>query len=236
MKAVAGAMLLALMAAVLTVVPSAAAATRECNGLQICVPIAGPWVVVPTGGATRTTVQFQLDCPRGYVVGGLDAELTSRSIDISFAATLGSPVNPGISTSRTVVFSATYVGSDARALASMRPHIGCIPLTGGGGRVPTAASAIFRPGQPTTRRTRTVQIRVGSTRVVQACASGERLISASHAVGFYSQRPPSAALTAAVRTRQTVGNGRIVVVAQSAPVISSAPAVVQVGAVCAGGK
>ena len=130
MRLAASAIVLGLVAAALAVVPAASAATRECNGLQVCVPVAGPWVVVPAGGAQRTTAQFELNCPRGYIVGGLDAELSVKAIDVSFAGTLGSPVNPGITTSGTVVFSATYVGGDARATASMRPHIGCIPASG----------------------------------------------------------------------------------------------------------
>ena len=149
-----GAVLLALGAAALTTANPASAATRECNGLQICVPVAGPWVVVPTAGAVRQRVEYQLDCPRGYIVGGLDAELSTQAIDVSFSGTMGSPVNPGITTSGSAVFSATYVGTDSRAAASVRPHIGCIPTSGGGGRTPTAASAVFPPGRPTTRRVR----------------------------------------------------------------------------------
>ncbi len=98
-----------------------AGATDECRGLQVCVPVAGPWVVVPTARELpRTTVRFQLSCPEGHVVGGLDAELTDRAIDVGFAARLGSPVNPGVSTERAALFSATYVGATARA-ASFRP-------------------------------------------------------------------------------------------------------------------
>ena len=228
---------LGLVGAALTVAPAASAATRECNGLQVCVPVAGPWVVVPTGGATRATAQFQLNCPRGYIVGGLDAELSVKAIDVSFAGTLGSPVNPGITTSATVVFSGTYVGGDARAAASMRPHIGCIPASGGGGRVPTMVNAsVFPPGHPTTRRTRTVTVLPGSTRVVQACASGERLITASHAIGFFTARPPAAREIAAVRTRQTVDGGRVTVRTEAGLTIVNERAVLQVGAVCAGGK
>ena len=45
--------------------PSApAGATNECRGLNPCVPVAGPWVVVPVGhGASRPQVQYQLTCP-----------------------------------------------------------------------------------------------------------------------------------------------------------------------------
>ena len=54
-------------------------ATDECRGLQICVRVHGPWVVVPSRlGSARAPVQFQLTCPRGFVVAGLDAQLSDR--------------------------------------------------------------------------------------------------------------------------------------------------------------
>ena len=152
----------ALSAVALIVVSTASAATHECDGLQICVPVAGPWVVVPHG-TPRKPVEYELGCPRGYIVGGLDAELSSPSIDVSFAGSLGSPVNPGITTFRAAVFSATYVGLDVPTAVSFRPHIGCIPASGGGGRVPTAASPVYPPGHPATRRVQTVPLQPGAS-------------------------------------------------------------------------
>ena len=229
------AVVLAASGAALTSARAATAATHECDGLQICVPVAGPWVVVPTGGTPRARVDYQLDCPRGYIVGGLDAELSTRAIEVSFAGSLGSPVNPGITTSRAAVFSARYTGLDTRAAASVRPHVGCIPASGGGGRVPTMASALFPPGHPTTRRVRTVRVRPGTSTVTQACASGERLIEATRAIGFYTQQPPGAGLSAAVRTRQVVRGSRVSVSIQAGQAVAGVRAVVQVGVVCAGG-
>jgi hypothetical protein len=52
---------------------AAGAATTECRGLMVCVPVAGPWVL-----ATQAGTEFQLDCPKRYIVGGLDAELSGR--------------------------------------------------------------------------------------------------------------------------------------------------------------
>jgi hypothetical protein len=231
---------LALLAVVATALAaatgvSAATATHECDGLQICVPVAGPWVVVPTSAAA-STVEYQLDCPRGYIVGGLDAELTSNAIDLSFAGSIGSPVNPGITTARSAVFTGTYVGLDTRSAQSFRPHIGCIPASGGGGRVPTSVTAIVRPGHPTTRRVQTVRVPVGTSRVASACMSGERLIAASHAVGFFTQAPPGSGLSETVQTAQVVRASRAVVSVRAGKAIGSVRAVVQVGVVCAGGK
>ena len=141
---------LATLAAALAVAAPAGGA-NECDGLMVCVPVAGPWVVVPTGGGVpRPQVEYQLTCPRGHVVGGLDAELSRRAIDVSFLGQLGSPVNPGITTSRSAVFVAAYVGAvGPRADASGRTSAAC-PRAGGGGRVPTSVTA-FPPGRPTVR-------------------------------------------------------------------------------------
>jgi hypothetical protein len=213
----------------------ASGATNECRGLMICVPIAGPWVLLPTAPAVpRERVEYQMTCPRGYVVGGLDAELSDRMIDVGFAAQLGSPVNPGISTGRSVVLLGTYVGRGARA-ASFRPHIGCIPASGGGGvRIRTSATTIFRPGEPTVRRVRTVSLAPGRRQVVESCRRGERLVSSAHAVGFATEAPPTPAQAAAVHTSRTVRDGKVVVSVRTGAVLEGTRVTVQVSAVCAG--
>ena len=224
----------ALVAAVLAAalgVAAPAGATNECDGLMVCVPIAGPWVVVPTGGGVpREEVQYQLTCPRRHVAGGLDAELSRRAIDVSFLGTLGSPVNPGISTARSVVFVASYVGVSTRA-ATFRPHVGCIPAAGAGGRVPTSVTA-FPPGRPTVRRARIVRVRPGSTMVVQGCAARERLVGAAHAVGFFTRREPDAGLVSSVAARRVVVDGRVRVTVRGDAELQGVRAVVQVQAIC----
>jgi hypothetical protein len=232
--------------AVLIVVAAAAAswvgvhsaqATNECRGLQVCVRVHGPWVAVPMSRTTpRPRVDFQLSCPRGFLVGGLDAELSTRAIDIGFLGALGSPVGPGVTTTRSALFGATYVGGSAAA-PSFRPHLGCIPAAGGGGGpVPYSVTATFPPGQPTIRRVRTVRLRPGSARAVAACGAGERLISGWHAVGFYSASAPTSALVQGVTTSRTVRSGRVEVVARSTGVVGDVRTVLQVGAVCGGGR
>jgi hypothetical protein len=228
--------LAALAAAAVLLGAEPASATNECRGLMICVPVHGPWVVVPTASSVpRPRVEYQLSCPRGFVVGGLDAELSDRAIDLGFLATLGSPVTPGISTSRAAVFLASYVGGAARA-PTFRPHIGCIPASGGGGGIPTAASAVFPPGRPTVRRQRTVRIQPDRSRqVVRACAADERLVDAWHAVGFYTAAPPSESLVESVTATRALRGGRASVSVRGDAALGRVRAVVQVGAVCAGG-
>jgi hypothetical protein len=207
-----------------------ARATNECKGLPLCVRVAGPWVMVP---ASRAPAQFQLSCPRGYIVGGLDAELSDRAIDIDFSGLLGSPVNPGVTTARSALFRGVYTGA-ARRPTSFRPHLGCVPLAGGGsGPVPYRRLQAFPPGQPTVRRVRTVRLRPGLVRAVAACVRGERLVSGWDSVGFYSASVPTTAVLASVSTSRRIAGDRVTATARmSVP----ARAVVQVGAVCGGGS
>ncbi|MEP7224307.1 MAG: hypothetical protein ABI783_05055 [Actinomycetota bacterium] len=221
---------LALVVVSLAVV-SPAGGANECDGLMVCVPVAGPWVVVPTSGKVpRPVVEYQLTCPRGHVVGGLDARLSERAIDVSFLGTLGSPVNPGISTSRSAVFVATYVGASARA-PTFRPFIGCLPGAGGGARIPTSATA-FPPGRPTARRVKTVRVKPGETTVTQRCTARERLVGASHAFGFATRTPPSASLVESVSVSQVVRGSEVVVKVRADSELGDVRALVQVHAVC----
>jgi hypothetical protein len=191
--------------------------------------------VVPVArGVPRPQVQFQLTCPRGYIVGGVDAELTDRGIDLSFLGRSGSPVNPGITTSRTVVFVATWVGAAAKA-PTFRPHAGCVPARGGGRRTPTIVGVV-PPGEPTVRHVRSVRIAAGtSRRLTQACARGERLVDAHRALGFFTARPPTQALVASVSASQHVRGNAVVVTARGGRAIRGVRAVVQIAAVCTGG-
>jgi hypothetical protein len=225
-----------LLAAVTGFVASPAAATNECRGLQVCVRVAGPWVVVPAAlTAPRPRVDFQLSCPRGYVIGGLDAELSDRAIDIDFLGKLGSPVNPGVTTASSALFRATYTGNAPRG-PSFRPHLGCLPASGGGsGPVPFRRPGAFPPGEPTIRRVRTVRLRPGVVRAVAACTAGEHLISAWHAVAFYTQSAPAEALTQSVSVTRSVQGRRVGVRVRVATAVQGVRAVVQVGAVCGGG-
>jgi hypothetical protein len=216
---------------------SPAAATNECRGLPVCVRVAGPWVVVPAAlSKPRPYVDFQLSCPRGYVIGGLDAELSDRAIQIDFLGKLGSPVSPGMTTANAALFRATYTGSAPKG-PSFRPHLGCLPAAGGGsGPVPYRKPVAFPPGEPTSRRVHTVRLRPGSVRAVTACAATERLISAWHALAFYTQSAPAEALIRSASAIRSVHGRSVTVRVRSTTVVQSVRAVVQVGAVCGGGS
>jgi hypothetical protein len=226
--------LVVVAAALLAVFVSPAGATNECRGLQVCVPVAGPWVVVPTGTTTpRPRVEYQLSCPKNFIVGGLDAELTDRAIDVTFQGLIGAPVNPGITTSRTALFIAT----SARKLApgaTFRPHIGCMPTAGGGQRIPTVAH-VLPPGHPDTRRVITVRVVPGPQTVTKACAPGETLVSATHAIGFFTPKPPAASLVSSVQASQTVRGNRAIVSVHGEGAVVGVRAVVQLDLTCGGG-
>jgi hypothetical protein len=205
-------------------------AADECDGLMVCVPVAGPWVVVPTASSVpRPRVEYQLTCPRGYIVGGVDARLSDRGIDVTFIGKLGSPINPGITSSRSVVFVASYVGTTARA-PTFRPFIGCMPSSGGGG-IPTAFGVV-KPGEPTIRRVSSARVRPGSRTVASGCRGREILVGASHAFAFRTAQPPTASLIDTVDGSRAVRGQRVLVSARGDAELGQVRAVVQVHAVC----
>jgi hypothetical protein len=224
-------LLLAAVGAAALVAADTAGATHECNGLQVCVPVAGPWVLAPG----RAETQWQLACPKRFIVGGLDAELTTRALDLAFRATLGSPVNPGISTSTAAVFLGRLVAGRDPA-ASFRPHIGCVPSSGGGPRIPSAHHPVYPPGRPTVLRASALPVRAGATRrVARTCRAGERLVRSTHAIGFYSKEPPSRTLASAVHVTRTSAHGVVKVTIRGDSAVRRARAVVQLDLLCAGG-
>lgn len=211
-------------------VPSAGAAD-ECRGLPVCIPVAGPWVVIPDSSTAADRYprrSWRMKCPEGSVVGGVDARLTHREVDMTFSGLLGSPVNPGITTTSEVVFTGTYTGSALRPTA-FRPFVGCIP-TAGGGRIPTAV----KPGSPTLLRVRVVSF-TRTARVSHRCPRGERLVSSTHAVAFRSGREPSIARLAGVRSELVNRAGRLVGSARMNGAARNAPAKLQIQAVCTRG-
>jgi hypothetical protein len=219
--------LAAAAAAAFAVAPSSALATDECRGLQQCVPVHGPWVVIPTGNSVpRPRVEWRLMCPRGYVAAGLDAELSDRAVDVGFLGLIGAPVTPGVATARAVVFYASYVGGTARA-PSFRPHVGCMP-GGGGGRIPTA----FKPGRPTVRRVAQNEIPPGRSAAAKACLGRETLVGASHAFGFFMRNTPSSSLVESVGGTQRISGRRVSVLVTADVEVASVQAVVQVHAIC----
>jgi hypothetical protein len=220
-RRVAAVLAVALLAAVAA---GQARATNECRGLQVCVPVAGPWVVAQTG----SEVQFQLACPARFIVAGLDAELSARGIDITFQGGLGSPVNPGITTSSSAVFMGRLLAGKA---ATFRPHIGCVPASGGGERYPTAYH-VLPPSRPLAPTMLQYNVAPGVRRYVASCPARRHLLQATHAVGFFTAVPPPAATVRSVVVSQVVESGRVRLTVH-AGALPGIRAVVQVDLVCA---
>ena len=218
----------------------AARAADECKGLQTCLPVTGPWVAIPSpsrGGASP--VFWQMRCPlRGYIVGGVDARVSDRSIDVSIRGENGAPVSPGVTTGRDVVFTALYTGAEPRA-TSFQPSIGCIPTSGGGGRGETAyrRPAAFAPVKALDRRVVHKRLVSGaSVRVVGGCPPGTRLLGARHAYAFRTGAEPGQTLLRAVTVRRTVSGRRVVAVAAVAPTVPQSVAVeLQLHSLCSRG-
>jgi hypothetical protein len=167
---------------------------RVCEGLTICSPVAGPWVVVPgpVPPNREGTAVWQLGCPDGFV-GGLDARVANPWIEVRFPGLMGSPVNPGITTRQTTVFEAVSVGPAGRP-SSFIPFIGCIPAEGGP-RTPTGVGSAARPEQlgqgPITRVVRVVEVRQPRVRAGLACKPGLRLVDSQASIGIYTALHPS---------------------------------------------
>ena len=224
------AVLVALTALGATVAVEAAGAADECRGLRVCLPLAGPWVVVPAGG-----VEYEIACPlAGYVVAGTDARVAERDVDVAFRGESGSPIGPGVTTRRSVVFQAVRTRTGVPP-SSFRPFIGCIPTRGGGGRALTSVS-VGGPGAKPSQPVRSIVIaravRARSFVVRIVCPSGSRLVGSTHAVAFRQGPAPSGEMLGAVRVSRAVVD-RALVARVTSTAAAGRQAEVQVRALCA---
>ena len=146
--------LLAALAASAVLAPGGNAA-NECNGIQRCVSVPGPWVVVPGRGE----VDYLLECPAAKgIVGGTDALVTSQTIAVSYDAIPGSPIAAGRTTNYEVLFRAV---SENHRPGEFEPFLGCVP-TESSTRTTTGIPA--RPlGPPLDMRAARHRARVGRT-------------------------------------------------------------------------
>jgi hypothetical protein len=220
---------LALVAVLAAVAPASQA--DECAGLQVCIPVVGPWVAIPAPSAQSRSATWELVCPKG-IVGGTDALASEKEVAVEFPGLIGSPVNPGITTSGSLVFRGTYAGTLHRA-TSYQPSIGCIPPTGGGGRVRSSVSAV-KPGTPITVRIATLKVISGlRAHAALRCHAGERLLDSSASVGLYTNDAPTRAQLTAVHVTRVVNGPRIVVGATRLGLPPTLRVEVQLQAVCA---
>ena len=204
-------------------------ATNECHGIQSCIRVPGPWVVVPARGTT----QYLLSCPGGKsVVAGLDAQVTSRDVRVDFVGRLGAPVQPGATTTRYALFRAVSTSPRPQLF---QPLLGCVPTQGGGGRSTVSARTVSPPGQSLEFRSRIVVIGPGTVRFGRvACKPSERLVGAWHSVAFRTKQPPPVSNSVYVKASHVILGKKVVVTASAGDALSiDVHAIVQVGAECA---
>ncbi len=216
------------VAALAAVAAPVGGATAECSGIQQCIPVAGPWVVVPAHG----TAQYLLSCPGGRsVVGGLDAQATSRAVHVGFDGRLGAPVGPGVTTTRYALFRAVSTSTKREAF---QPRLGCIPVQGGGGRS-TVSARVTAPGPALDLRARIVVVGPGDTRFGKiGCPAGEALVDSWHALAFRTKDAPQLSEAQYVRAQHVVVGKQVVVTASSTDALSiDVHAIVQAGVGCA---
>jgi hypothetical protein len=220
--------LVSAIAAVAASASPAQAATNECRGLQTCIRVPGPWVLVPAHGRA----EYLLACPRGRsVVGGLDAQASSRAVRVSFDGRIGAPVSPGVTTTRYALFRAVSTSGRAQ---TFQPRLGCVPLAGGGGR--STVSARITPAGPSLEfRSRIAVIGPGEVRFTKvACLRSEQLVGGWHAVAFRLKKPPTLGAGTLVHVTHASVGRQVVATATATDGLSvSVNAIVQVGAECA---
>jgi hypothetical protein len=220
------AIVLALAGAAALAPPSGA--TNECRGIQACIRVVGPWVVVPARG----NAVYLLTCPNGQsVVGGLDAQVTSRDVRIGFDGRLSAPVQPGSTTTRYALFRAVSFSTRVQAF---QPLLGCVPLQGGGGRS-TVSAYVTPPGPSLEYRSRISVIAPGSVGFAKvSCHASERLVGSWHALAFRTKNPPQLDNAGRVHTSTVVIGKKVVVSASASDGLSiDAHAIIQAGAECA---
>jgi hypothetical protein len=203
-------------------------ATNECHGIQACIRVPGPWVVVPAHG----TAQFLLACPGGRsVVAGVDAQVTSRAVHVEFDARIGAPVQPGVTTTRYAVFRA--VSTSARAQL-FQPLLGCVPAQGGGGRS-TVSARVSPPGPSLEYRSHVVIVGPGTVKFGSvACQGSEQLVGAWDAIAFRTKQAPGIGNALFVKATHHLLGKKVVLTASAGDALSiDVHAVAQVGAVCA---
>ena len=217
------------LVAVCALTAGSARAADECKGLQTCLPVEGPWVVVPSGG-----VDWELACPiPGYIVGGTDARVAALDVDVSFRGDTGSPVAPGVTTHRSLTFHAQRTRRGG-GTTSFQPFIGCIPSSGSGGRALTGFTATgmgFKTAKPLFSVVVTSPVVRRSQVVRAACPAPARLVGSTFAVGFDQTVPPTPAQRGAVRVRRSVVEG-VVVARVNATAAAGPRARVQLRALC----
>jgi len=205
---------------------SSGRAANECNGIQRCVPVSGPWVVVPASGE----VDFLLECPGAKgIVGGTDALVSSQQIGVSWDAIPGSPIGSGRTSNFEVLFRAV---SGNHRPGEFQPFIGCIP-TQSSTRTTTAVPS-HPLGAPLDLRAANVAVDPGQASSGSLrCPVGEQFVDSWTATAFALPEPAPPGSAAAITVHATVSDGVASLSARAGASLSlSVHALVQLGVRC----
>ena len=187
----------------------------------------------PVGARAATRDRDDLlACPGGRsIVGGLDAQASSRAVRVSFDGRVGAPVSPGVTTTRYALFRAISISGRAQ---TFQPRLGCIPTQGGGGRS-TVSARVTPVGPSLELRSRIVIIGPGQVRFAKvSCLPSEQLVGAWHATAFRVKKPPTIGAGTVVDVTRTTSGRQVVATATATDGLSiDTHPVVQVGAECA---
>lgn len=217
---------IAFVALVACVAASPGGAAQECHGLQVCIPVHGPWVVAHK----NTETPFLLSCGKHGVVGGLDAVATSSAVRVGFDGRIGAPVQPGVTTTGSAIFRGTVAGN---AIGAFQPWLGCVPASGGGGR--STLSARSKAGPALDPHARLLIVEPGAVKSLSvACLEGEQLVGGWDALAFRTTKPPPLADAGLVHITRVIAGRRVHITVSATDNLSiDDHAVVQVGAECA---
>jgi hypothetical protein len=152
-------------------------------------------------------------------------------VRVDFTGRLGSPVQPGQTTTRYALFRAV---STSKKTQLFQPLLGCVPARGGGGRS-TVSALVSAPGASLEFRSAIVVIGPGTTKFGHvSCQPAEKLAGAWQSTAFRTANPPRVSNAVYVRATHNVVGKKVVVTASAADVLSiDVHAIVQVGAECA---
>jgi hypothetical protein len=209
------------------VVPGTAGAQNECQGVPTCIPVEGPWVVVPASGE----VEFALSCPQGKgIVAGTDVLASSLDVHVTFDGNLGAPIAYGRTTSTGVLFRAV---SGRHRLGSFKPFIGCIPAPASVRN--TIAAKPTPAGPPLQLVSKLVRLSPGNQKVVTlGCPSGQALVDSWSTPSFDTVNEPDPGLASAIAVKTTISGDRArLAISASEALPAGSHAEVQIGVRCA---
>ena len=98
------------VAAALAVGVAPGSAADECNGLMVCIPVAGPVGRDSRASTAPPPRATGSSSARRASSGASMRAPASKAVAVEFPGRIGSPVNPGITTAESLVFRGTYVG------------------------------------------------------------------------------------------------------------------------------